>query len=334
LHLSVRAYLRMCDEALRWWSGRFDCSGVAMTFVWEMRSLGKCLAFGVAMFGWVASAYPQGGEATFGGDALKAAVLARIGSAVLSDDQPELRSFVFTNAETVFSNSNVEGEDLQAFQVTVAGQLTGSFDIGQVPLRVLRLEECGNDLGHYGLPDWYNETQSPPFILDPIRLDQAFSLAGFRLDLDPSQIAQLREFQDSGQMVGDTPILAYPALRALNERLAEVFASGGTAELYQIVDPSWGCGAGEIEVEIRSDPPLTAIHMIPDLYFSACEDSAADPWDMAQCRYWFPSPEIGMVSGIYAYQGLTADGQRKTGRINVDLRDTGDPLQRPVIVLR
>jgi hypothetical protein len=294
----------------------------------------RCFVFAAVIGSLAAAAFAQGGPTQASGDTLDAALSERLKASVLSDDQPELRSFVPTHAESVFSNPHVSGIDLEAFQFTVAAQLTGKFSIRQVPLRILRLEECGNDLGRYGIPDWYTQSQSSPFILDPIRLEQAFELSGFRLDLSPFEIGQLRHFQDSGKIIGETPISIYPALYALNERLAEMFAAGSTAELYQVIDPSWGCGAGEIEVEIRSDPPLTSIHMIPDLYFSVCSEKLADPWDMAQCRFWFPSPEIGMVSGVYAFQGVTADGQRKTGRINVDLRETGDPLERPVIVLR
>ena len=268
-------------------------------------------------------------------DALDSALAKRLTDAVLADGMPELRSFALEHNIKIFSNPNLVGDDLEAFQVTLGAQLSARITFETNEFQVLRLEECGTDLGNYGIPEWVPDDDAVPFgMIDKVRINAAFEGTGIDLQLTSSEAQNLRNFTATDWQIRDAPIHAYPALRALNETLFDLYWSGKTGVLHQIIDPSSGCGAGEIEVEIRSDPPLTAIHMIPELYFSVCEDVTSNPWDKSQCRWWSPSPEVGMVSGTYAYQGVTADGETRRGRISIDLRDTGDALEKPVIVLR
>jgi hypothetical protein len=268
-------------------------------------------------------------------DALGFALNERLPEIILSDNMPQFRQFSPENYVDLSMNQNLDGDDLMAYEGTITRQMSDWVDSDSNSLRVLRLEACGNDLGNYGIPGWANDGVTiTPGLLDRVRINAAFAHAGLDLRLTDSEAFALRDAQYTGLDVGFSSIMEYPALKLLNSALYDLNEQGKTDALYQIIDPSWGCGAGEIEVEIRSDPALTDIQMIPELYFSVCEDVTVDPWDKSQCRWWTPSPEVGMVSGTYAYQGVAADGETKRGKINIDLRDTGDALEKPVIVLR
>jgi hypothetical protein len=274
-------------------------------------------------------------SASIAQDALDSAITDRLTDAVLADGMPELRNFALEHNLTIYSNPNLGRDELEPYQVTIGGQLSARITFEFNEFQVLRLEDCGTDLGNYGIPHWVLDDDTVPSgLIDKVRINAALERAGIDIELTSSDAQNLRNFTGTDWQIGDTPIHAYPALQKLNETLFDLYEAGGASVPHQIVDPSWGCGAGEIEVEIRSDPPLAAIHMIPELYFSVCEDNTSDPWDKTQCRWWTPSPEVGLVSGAYAYQGITAEGETRRGKISIDLRDTGDALEKPVIVLR
>lgn len=268
-------------------------------------------------------------------DALGSALADRLSQAALSDGMPELRLFSFESNIDLFANPHLSADEVEPYRAMIVGQLSQRVTSANLDFLVLRLEACGNNLGIYGIPEWAAASGNlPAGLLDQVRVNSALASAGLDVQLTNSEAASLRAFQDTGVEIAGVPVPDFPLLRSLNERLFDLNETGGTQALHQIIDPSWGCGAGEIEVEIRSDPPLTEIHMIPELYFSVCEDVTPDPWDKSQCRWWTPSPEVGMVSGTYAYQGVTSEGETRRGKINIDLREASDSLEKPVVILR
>jgi hypothetical protein len=106
--------------------------------------------------------------------------------------------------------------------------------------------------------------------------------------------------------------------------------------IYAIVYLVGDCGAGEIAVRINSVPPLSNLHVIPDFYFSVCEDLYSDPWSVDECRFWNSAPEILMLSGVYRYKGDLANGSEKRGKFDVDVISlwNSQNLDVPVLTIK
>ncbi|MBG6178778.1 hypothetical protein IWQ55_006630 [Labrenzia sp. EL_208] len=202
-------------------------------------------------------------------------------------------------------------------------------------LNIVELQDCWPSLEWYGIPDeWQFENGIDGILLETIRLRLAFEKAKIPLEVERRWVAQLRDTGRQFSLESGAVIIEMPNLRELNQQLLELHFEGVTRDIYQVVDYSEGCGAGGLFVNILSDPHLSNIYLIPDLYFSVCEDELTNPWDLVDCNWWVPTPGHGIVSGHYAFQGIDNNGAFRMGRVVVRDADIDSMTGEATITLR
>ncbi len=247
--------------------------------------------------------------------ALDRALFERLEMVIANDDMPGLRSF----ARRQFGGLLPDGADW--WREHLLRQLppeAASLPPDQ-PVGVLELEACGPLLSRYGIAE-RDDLGFDYGDIDRIRVTLALDGTGLGVDVSLEAMNALRDGEDGH------------ALRALNTRLYRYFADGRTDAILMVLDFSEGCGS-EIpsRVSIESAHKLHAISVIPDFYFSVCEDLFADPWDPSLCPWWDAAPEQLMVSGLYQWQGRLRSGELRSGSIQVDLDESDWNTQRIVL---
>jgi hypothetical protein len=82
-----------------------------------------------------------------------------------------------------------------------------------------------------------------------------------------------------------------------------------------------GCGAGEIRVNIRTNPPGARVVFIPAFYYHLCRSQNINPDDPRTCDHWRDQPDgtLAAVAGDYFYFARWPDGVT-TGRGRLQFR--------------
>jgi hypothetical protein len=85
--------------------------------------------------------------------------------------------------------------------------------------------------------------------------------------------------------------------------------------LPKVVPDDEGCGAGEADYGIRTDPPGGRVWLIPVYFYRLCKAQGLDPDNSQSCDRWRQAPNglVQPLSGDYYYYALWPDGTR-TGR--------------------
>ncbi len=249
-------------------------------------------------------------------EALDRALFERLEMAIAGDDLPGLRRF----ERRQFSGLLPETADWWREYLLSQLPPKAASLLPNQPIGLLTLEACGPLIGTYGIAE-RSDLGFDYGDIDRIRVTLALDSVNLGADISREVVNGLRDEEDGR------------ALRALNTILFQLFAEGRTDTLYMVLDFSEGCGS-EIPslIAIKSAERLNTVNVIPDFYFSVCEDRYANPWDLSLCPWWDAATEQLMVSGIYHWQGRTRSGKIRTGWIQVDLE--GPNWDTREIVLR
>ena len=91
-----------------------------------------------------------------------------------------------------------------------------------------------------------------------------------------------------------------------------------------------GCGAGEIEFEVASNPPGGKIHIISDTDAMLCVATNKDPWDTEACHGWMgvSTKSMGLV-GIYRYTVSWSNGKKERDKFRIEPMDDAKKLCLP-----
>jgi hypothetical protein len=86
-----------------------------------------------------------------------------------------------------------------------------------------------------------------------------------------------------------------------------------------------GCGAGEVNVTIRTEPGNGQAILIPVFFFELCKAQQYDPDNRSLCTWWVDPPEGAplAVSGDYFFRASWPDGVEKRGRASFDAAKDG-----------
>jgi hypothetical protein len=80
-----------------------------------------------------------------------------------------------------------------------------------------------------------------------------------------------------------------------------------------------GCGGGEIEVKLITQPAATQVSIIPAFFYELCRVQKVDPNDTTRCAHWREvTGPIVEVSGNYRYVARWHDGTVKRGILDVE----------------
>lgn len=175
---------------------------------------------------------------------------------------------------------------------------------------VIVQDDCG-----YGLVNWFqippsylNDDENPEGILWSAMIISAAK----RTKLSPIPFDRL---YTAFNQIGDNDD---GGLRRANQVLEAVGRPPDDLP-YVIVDQNEGCGAGELTVTIETDPPATRLRIIPEFFFSICENQRKDPWSDISCPWWRDAlgGDAEMLAGTYRFYARTATGATRTGRFGV-----------------
>lgn len=170
---------------------------------------------------------------------------------------------------------------------------------------VLALEGCGPVSSNVGLlrhPKEWEDTVRILVALEALGLEFPFEVYGSVRHPAYGGTATLDEF----------------SLEALNLFLLGQYETGKLDRQAVVIDPSDGCGAGEISVTIVSDGTLERLQVIPKFYFSVCEANSRDPWSSAECPFWSEVvSEQPSFAGTYTYVAEWNDGETTSGSFAV-----------------
>jgi hypothetical protein len=92
-----------------------------------------------------------------------------------------------------------------------------------------------------------------------------------------------------------------------------------------------GCGAGEITVQIATDPPGAQVLFIPTFFYELCRAQklqADDPWGNCSER-WREAVDgtVSRVSGDYHYVARWSDGATRRGRLRMTDVEDGQTIK-------
>lgn len=88
------------------------------------------------------------------------------------------------------------------------------------------------------------------------------------------------------------------------------------------------CGAGEVTIDLRTDPAGGRATLIPVFFFELCKAQQLNPEDGTQCKWWL-EPAEGLkleVSGDYYFRATWSDGIQKQGRMSFDPAQDGQTI--------
>lgn len=181
----------------------------------------------------------------------------------------------------------------------------------EISARILELEPCGvrfNSLGFGFRPiEGTPLTDSKAIaMVDRARIVTAYNALDTTIELSLATVEGLR-YNDSSN----------DAIKSLNQRLLGEFQSGKYSEIYQIIDLSEGCGAGEVHISIANYDDFLSLHYIPEFFFRVCSERFANPWDTNLCIFWDEAQWSLAVSGVYRWQGIDLSDQFISGRFSV-----------------
>ena len=85
------------------------------------------------------------------------------------------------------------------------------------------------------------------------------------------------------------------------------------------------CGAGEVNITIRTEPRNGQAILIPVFFFELCKAQQYDPDNRSLCTWWVDPPEDAplAVSGDYFFRASWPDGVERRGRATFDAAKDG-----------
>ena len=113
---------------------------------------------------------------------------------------------------------------------------------------------------------------------------------------------------------------------ALVRSLTTYRAQSDSSLLLPVVEG--GCGAGEMGVQIATDPPGGAAEFIPVFHYRLCGVRGLDPDDTRACDHW-REPAEGMlfdVAGDYRYRVRWQDGHVSSGKLSFTNLEEGQTV--------
>ena len=227
---------------------------------------------------------------------------------VINDSWPEYRTFSRMTLAQAVEGSVIAASIPTNRQQELDRQLPNSVQsmVSDTFVQVLYIESCLGQ-GIYGIP-----RNADPDI--DAQLYQFLSLVRLTLAL---RDAGIEDNISAGFLLGilyDTNSMA-----RVNFVLMQLYEAGALNVPHLILDDFVdGCGAGEIEVSVDLESSVNELHIIPEVYFLACEQRLPDPFDTQACREWESVHALMFISGIWIWQGIDDDGTFVTSRLNVD----------------
>jgi hypothetical protein len=90
-----------------------------------------------------------------------------------------------------------------------------------------------------------------------------------------------------------------------------------------------GCGAGEITVNIETDPPGAQVLFIPTFFYELCKAQKLSPDDTERCNHWREavSGSVASVSGDYVYVARWPDGSARRGKLSISPAQEGQTIR-------
>jgi hypothetical protein len=90
-----------------------------------------------------------------------------------------------------------------------------------------------------------------------------------------------------------------------------------------------GCGAGDISVNIETDPPGGQVLFIPTFFYELCKAQKLSPDDTERCNHWREavSGAISSVSGDYVYVARWPDGATRRGKLSISPGQDGSTIR-------
>ncbi len=105
------------------------------------------------------------------------------------------------------------------------------------------------------------------------------------------------------------------ALRRFNETLFRRYLAGQLDRPQLIIDPSEGCGAGEIDVEFVARSPLREFYLIPEFFYSVCLEQGRNVWSSTDCQYTTRGTRA-FAAGVWRYRAVFEDGSVFVERVD------------------
>lgn len=276
------------------------------------------------------------------GESLQETILVEIEESVLRQSSDNLLTFRENSIDRIFPRNAGDSDDYEYLTAVldplISDKLISLRENQQnVSLYTLELERCGaghdldipQDVPLDG-PESLSEDMYMPriwAIIDQVRLANGFGKIGINFDYSLYAVGLLRE--EEVQHSSSSVIIKRPALKSLNNLLHERYSSGVYENLYQILDYSEGCGAGEIEVDIETDSSLSSVWVIPEFYFRVCNKRTSNPWNTDDCIFWDNLSSLNLFSGIYRWQGIENNENRVSGSFSVTDNDHGKTIRLP-----
>jgi hypothetical protein len=90
-----------------------------------------------------------------------------------------------------------------------------------------------------------------------------------------------------------------------------------------------GCGAGEITVNIETDPPGAQVLFSPTFFYEFCKAQKFNPEDTERCHHWREavSGTVASVSGDYVYIARWSDGAARRGKLSISPGQDGQTIR-------
>ncbi len=143
----------------------------------------------------------------------------------------------------------------------------------------------------------------------------------------------------AGYEAGETKLVAESPLDSWTEwterRTAFVRALAVSLEAHRKTKPSLrkvismgGCGAGEVNVTIATEPKGGQVLFIPTFFYELCKVQQLNPDDAAACSRWREAVDgtLSQVSGDYLYQVRWPDGATRKGKLSFNKLEQGQTV--------
>jgi hypothetical protein len=84
-----------------------------------------------------------------------------------------------------------------------------------------------------------------------------------------------------------------------------------------------GCGDGEVDVKITTNPPGATVSYIPVFSYKLCQATKVNPDDAEQCDGWVTAVNVNEnLVGRYRYVAKWSDGTQRKGILNIAGKST------------
>jgi len=84
-----------------------------------------------------------------------------------------------------------------------------------------------------------------------------------------------------------------------------------------------GCGGGEVEVEIKTNPPGGTVSVISLFSYKLCQARGINPDDRERCSGWWEAVSVSEdLIGEYQYHAEWPDGKKKKGKFRIGKKTT------------